>query len=264
MSTPSSSSGGQAPPPPPSRAAAHDRASYLRALCRTVPPTIVESVLASPTELALAQQCEGTLLNADLVGFTSFCEEAAAAGHHELEGLTTSLNKLFAKLLEEALFPYGGLVMQFGGDSVTAIFRGEDHTFRAAAAALHAQKVMHANDFDLSSTGGKKILLRVGLATGTLTMPIVGDVVRRAVICAGITAHRAVSHQRRATPGTVLADLQIAERLRDRARIGEAMGDAVVLTGLTDWPERKPLPPLPDNLADQIEAKIALLEQFVP
>ncbi|MEO7113475.1 MAG: hypothetical protein ABI183_23755, partial [Polyangiaceae bacterium] len=121
--------GSQAAPP----VTTQDRITYLRALCKTVPPTIVDWVLTNATELALTQQCEGTLLNADLVGFTSICEEVATAGPDQLESLTSSLNRLFTRLLEEALFPYGGLVMQFGGDSITALFRGEDHMFRAAA-----------------------------------------------------------------------------------------------------------------------------------
>lgn len=256
------------PVPPPASGTAHpavqDRVTYLRALCKTVPPTVVESVLASPTELAISHQCEGTLLNADLVGFTSICEEVAAAGPDRLESLTSSLNRLFTRLLEEALFPYGGLVMQFGGDSITALFRGEDHMFRAAAAALYAQKIMRDDDFGLSDVGGRRLLLRVGIAQGTITMPIVGDVVRRALVCAGMTAHRAVTHQHRATPGAVLADLSLVDRLRDRARIGEKSGDAAVLLDLNDWPERKPMTPLPDNLAENVEAKIALLEPFVP
>src|ERR1700743_1140600 len=57
-----------------------ERVTYLRALCKTVPPTIVDWVLTNATDLALSQQCEGTLLNADLVGFTSICEEVATAG----------------------------------------------------------------------------------------------------------------------------------------------------------------------------------------
>lgn len=252
------------PSAPVSSAATPDRVTYLRALCKTVPPTIVDWVLTNATELALSQQCEGTLLNADLVGFTSICEEVATAGPDQLESLTSSLNRLFTRLLEEALFPYGGLVMQFGGDSITALFRGDDHMFRAAAAALYAQKVMRGDDFGLKDVGGRRLVLRVGIAQGTVTMPIVGDVVRRAVVCAGLTAHRAVTHQHRATPGTVLADLSIAERLRDRARIGETSGDAVMLLDLLSWPERQPIAKLPENIAEKAEAKIALLEPFVP
>ncbi|MEO8798366.1 MAG: adenylate/guanylate cyclase domain-containing protein, partial [Polyangiaceae bacterium] len=255
---------GSGPLPPVSRPVVNDRAGYLRALCRTVPWPVVESVLASQTELALTQRCDGTLLNADLVGFTSLCEEAAAGGQHLLEGLTTSLNKLFSRLLEEALFPYGGIVMQFGGDSVTAIFRGDDHSFRAAAAALQAQQIMQDDDFGLGSVGGRRILLRVGLASGEITMPVVGDVVRRTLVCAGVAAHRAVTHEHRATPGTVLADVHILERLRDRARIGEISGDAGVILGLNEWPKKQSPPHLPPDFADNVEAKIALLEPFVP
>ncbi len=245
-------------------ASLQDRVTYLRALSRTVPPTIVDWVLTHGTELAPSQQCDGTLLNADLVGFTSICEEVATAGPDQLESLTSSLNRLFTRLLEEALFPYGGLVMQFGGDSITALFRGDDHMFRAAAAALHAQKIMRSDDFGLKDVNGRRLVLRVGIAQGVVTMPIVGDVVRRGVVCAGMAAHRAVTHQHRATPGTVLADLSIAERLRDRARVGETSGDAAVLLDLLSWPERQPIPKLPENLAENVEAKIALLEPFVP
>ena len=52
-----------------------DRQAYLAALCRTVPYHVTEAVLLSPDKGAVAdQQWAGTVLYADLVGFTALSE----------------------------------------------------------------------------------------------------------------------------------------------------------------------------------------------
>jgi class 3 adenylate cyclase len=111
------------------------RVEYLKALCRTVPYHVVEAVLAKPAESAVVSQAfEGSILHADLVGFTGTCERLANEGPEGLTKVTDMLNGLFGQLLEMAIFPHSGYVIEFGGDSLSAVFRGSEHAWRAAAA----------------------------------------------------------------------------------------------------------------------------------
>ena len=117
---------------------------YLDALVRAVPHHIARAVLLDPSEQSVRHTVfDGTVLYADLVGFTRLCEHLAAAGPDGLSRLSVILDRFFAAIIDHALSLYGGSVAQFGGDSITAFFDGEGHAERAAAAALAAQRLMH-------------------------------------------------------------------------------------------------------------------------
>ncbi|MBT8494327.1 MAG: hypothetical protein KJO07_14830, partial [Deltaproteobacteria bacterium] len=118
-----------------------DRRAYLAALCRNVPYSITERVLADPTPNAVtSEEFEGALLYADLVGFTALSERLSREGPLALSRLSDLLTSFFQRLHEDAFFPYSGYVVHFGGDSVTVVFRGDGYALRAAAAALEAQE----------------------------------------------------------------------------------------------------------------------------
>lgn len=248
-----------------SRPSHEDRVAYLKSLCRTIPYTVVEPVLAEPSELSVSSRIfEGVVLHADLVGFTSLCESLARGGADGLIRLTRALNDLFARLLEDSLFPYDGYVLHFGGDSVTVLFHGAEAELRAAAAALHAQDRMEKELKRLLGEEGRDLMMRVGLACGRVELPIVGDLTQRAVVCSGSTAHRAVELQERAAPGSVLIDADLAARLGGDAALAPQAEDRAVLEAINRWPSRTPIRELDGRVEEDTEKKIALLEPFVP
>ncbi len=83
---------------------------------------------------------EASILQADLVGFGALCRRLASQGPRGLGRLSAILNQVFEQVLTEAIAPYEGYVVHFGGDSVTAVFRGPNDAWRAAA--LTAERVM--------------------------------------------------------------------------------------------------------------------------
>jgi adenylate cyclase len=235
-----------------------ERHAYLNALCRTVPYTIVEAVLANPTDAATrSTEVEGTVLNANIVGLTSLCEILAASGNQGLGQLTDLLNRLFTRLLEEALFPYEGYAIQFGGDALTAIFRGKDNALRAAASAFAAQRIVD------ETTSSHALLLRVGLATGRVRLPVLGDLIQRTAIVGGPVAHLAVRLQESTAPGTILVDPSTAGALAGAVRFASLGTTGGVAEDLLRSPERKPMAELASRIEDRVEEKIALLEPFV-
>ncbi|MBI5546708.1 MAG: AAA family ATPase, partial [Deltaproteobacteria bacterium] len=247
-----------------SKSAVTDR-EYLAALCRTVPYTVVESVLADPREAALRSlEFEGTVMFADLAGFTSLCEELAAQGAEGLTRLSGTVDQIFTRLLEQAIFPFRGYVIHFGGDSITTVFRDEDHAARAAAAALEAQRQM---DVELSTLveGNQRSRLRIGLATGPIRLSLMGDLTQRGLVCAGPPAHRAIVMQQRAEPGAVMADAGTLRQLGGRVQVSAASAEQAVLVALNEKVARRPpFIPLEGRIEQDAKAKIALLEPFVP
>src|SRR6478752_8827009 len=73
---------------------------------------------------------DGTLVSADLSGFTALSERLAALGREGAEELTTLLNACFTGMIE-IIEQHGGDVLKFGGDALLILFRGEGHADRA-------------------------------------------------------------------------------------------------------------------------------------
>ena len=61
---------------------------------------------------------EGSVLFADLSGFTALSERLSALGKQGAEEITTIVNDLFGALLED-VERYGGILLKFGGDAMT-------------------------------------------------------------------------------------------------------------------------------------------------
>ncbi len=241
------------------------RRAYLAALCKTVPYHVVEEILAHPTERSIrSHDFHGTVLVADLVGFTPLCERLAHSGDDGLSKLSTVLNQLFGSLLERAIFPYFGYVVQFGGDSITVFYRGNDDARRATASALAAQRLMFGELGRLIEGQSRELMLRVGLARGPIRLPVLGDLSRRAAVIAGEAATRAVMMQRHASPNAIAADVSVVGALEGNIEVVERTDDAALVRGLRDWPATQEFVPLGNRIDEQVEEKIALLEAFVP
>ena len=242
-----------------------DRINYLTALCHTVPYHIVEAVLADPREQSIqSQRFEGSLLFIDLVGFTAMCERLAGAGPSGLSSLGRILSGLFEHLLEDAIFPHRGYVVHFGGDSITAVFRDDDHPRRAAAAALTAERLMHGEVGRLIGGKSRELMLRMGLASGEIRLSIIGDMTQRLALSAGPVAHRALEMQHLAPPNGIMADVAFLQTLGAVAEVVDRHPDHAMLRGLRSWPKAGPVEELGDRVKTQVEEKIALLEPFVP
>lgn len=241
------------------------RGSYLAALCRTVPYHIVEEVLREPSERAIRNRFfDGSVVFTDLVGFTPLCERLAHSGEDGLGRLSRVLNELFGTLIEDAIFPYNGYIVQFGGDSITTFFRGEGNAQGAAAAALTMQRLMFGELGRLVEGQNRELMLRVGVGCGDIRLLVLGDLTRRAAVVAGKAAIEAQEMQKLAEPNSIVCSDEFIERAgRDLEIVNRAESHGV-LRGLRSWPQRRAFVPLGDRLDEQVEEKVMLLEPFVP
>ena len=128
---------------------------------------------AMAVELPWHVEVEGTMVMADLSGFTALSERLARLGDEGAERLTVVINSFFERMLRTAAH-YGGDTLTFGGDAILLLFDGPEHATRAAVAALEMlRQVDRAAAID-AGDGKVKIGMSVGAHSDTFVLAGVG------------------------------------------------------------------------------------------
>jgi adenylate cyclase len=158
-------------------------ASLRGQLQRYVSPQLVDLALANPTLLELPGDWrEGTVLFADIAGFTRLTESVPAP---VVIGL---LNEYFTEMIE-VIFRHGGTVEQLIGDEIVALFGVPQTRADAAAAAVRAALDMVAAVSALrtrwSAEGRPTFDIGVGIASGRVMAGTIGSERRRELIVVG-------------------------------------------------------------------------------
>ncbi len=135
-----------------------------------IPQVIAAPVLHVPTTEPIGLSLEGTVMFADIDGFTPLAErfsgEASEKGAEEL----TELVNRFLAILISITSRYGGDLQKFGGDAGMVLFQGEAHALRATAAAQDVQRAMRAQMGNVETSLGRfPLQIAIGLGSGRLT-----------------------------------------------------------------------------------------------
>ena len=147
-----------------------------------------------------AERRQVTVLFADMVGFTSFSERS---GEEAAFALMRSLWRLMADSVRE----HGGVVQDFTGDGIMAVFGApvalEDAPLRACRAALAILQRLKVAEPGLEAKHGFRPQMRIGLNTGAAVVGKMeeGDGSRGAVL--GDTVNFAARLQSIAEPNSV-------------------------------------------------------------
>ncbi len=111
-----------------------------------------------------------TVMFADISGFTALSEKL------DPEEVTTVMNGAFIRL-ESVVFAHGGIVDEYLGDCVKAVFGFspdiQNPTFHAVEAALELRQTLYQYNIDASLP--LPLDIHIGLTTGPVTAMIVGD-----------------------------------------------------------------------------------------
>ena len=107
-------------------------ASYVPRLLATWQP---------PTDTPGWIEVEGTLVSADISGFTALSERLAKLGREGAEKLTNLLNDCFGRMIE-AVNDEGGDILKFGGDALLILFSGPDHVNAACRATADMRTIV--------------------------------------------------------------------------------------------------------------------------
>ena len=139
-----------------------------------LPGVIIDTIRSHPDRSSpWIDYLEGSLLLADISGFTTMTEKLAEAGKEGAEWLTDIINQYFHRMLDIAGH-YGGTNLNFGGDALLILFQRDDHALRAVAAALAMQRA--TRQFDAFRVGGYRIRLKmtVGVHSGNFCSAAAG------------------------------------------------------------------------------------------
>lgn len=214
---------------------------------------------------AHVQQLPAVALSADMDGFTTLSEALSGAegGAATLAGV---LNAFFAPLIA-LVQSYGGIVDAFNDKTLTAFFPhsaggGPAAARRAVACALAMQA--HAGRFASVEVGAgvSSLLMRTGIASGSLATAVVGDPASHvASMLAGRALDQAVVAAACAGPGEVVVHADLlpelgAVRVEPRDRVLSAARFFAILRSATipDPEPLDPLLPLPPAAVAQVAA----------
>ncbi len=131
---------------------------------------------------------EVTLLFADLRGFTAMAEHLAP------KQVVQSVNSYFSAM-SEAIVENGGIILQYVGDEIEAVFgapaRDPDHAAKAVAAALAMRTRLDTLNRERASLGQEPLRHGIGVHTGDALAGIVGSKYKVSYAMVGDTVNMA-------------------------------------------------------------------------
>jgi class 3 adenylate cyclase/tetratricopeptide (TPR) repeat protein len=223
----------------------------LNACAAYIPSRLLHAQLAQPVPGRVRGAFwRGSLLFADLSGFTAFCERLSVLGKQGAEEVSAVVNELFNALVEEVL-EHRGELLKFGGDALIAFFDeetlGVTHASAATLAALAMQWNMEEAFAALETRAGSfRLRLRVGVHSGKVFAAEVGDNNHIELVITGPEVNHVAQAQHIAAPGEVVISEQTA-RLLFKAKLiprGHGFFQVISLPAITlpQWqhPEEPP------------------------
>jgi class 3 adenylate cyclase/tetratricopeptide (TPR) repeat protein len=183
----------------------------------------------------LVQTLEGTMVFADVSGFTRLSERLARKGKEGAEYLVDAINTCFSALLSDA-YLRGGSLLKFGGDAMLLWFAGDEHVERACASASAMRRTLR--EVGRIRAGASDVVLRmsVGVHAGSYPMFLVGGS-HRELLIGGRGTSTVTEMESLASAGQILLSPDVATQL-PRACVGAEIGSGRLLArspGHSDW-----------------------------
>jgi adenylate cyclase len=138
-----------------------------------VSPVVVEQMLKDPSKLKLGgEEKVLTVLFSDLQGFTSFSEKSTPQEMIQL------LSEYYARMTEH-IFERGGMLKEYVGDELMAIFGApveqEDHAVRSCHAALEMLAHRREMSEEWVALGRPPLIARTGVNSGRMLVGNLGS-----------------------------------------------------------------------------------------
>ncbi len=178
-------------------------------LRRHVPPIALAWDDETPGELW--RVVDGTLVFADVSGFTALTEKLSRRGRIGAEEIVETLNRVFGPMLRIA-GTRGGELLKFGGDALLFLFTGPDHTEQACDAAVEMRTALRQAAAVPTSVGRLSLRMSVGIHSGDIHLFLVGSPTRELLIL-GPGATRTALAEKAAEAGEIVVSADTAARL---------------------------------------------------
>jgi class 3 adenylate cyclase/tetratricopeptide (TPR) repeat protein len=173
-----------------------------------------------------ARQLVGTLVFADISGFTRLTERLAAKGRFGAEEMSDHLDVVLSELLTAA-YDHGGWLVKWGGDALLLMFDTADHALRACDAAAAMQSTMRRVGTLETSVGRVRLRMSIGIHTGMFSFHFLGQR-HRELLITGDAATVTAALEAAAEAGDILVSPTTAELL-PQVCLGEVKGPGVLL-----------------------------------
>ncbi len=150
-----------------------ERKKIKEAFQHYVAPVVIEEMLKEPGRLKLGgEEKVLTVLFSDLQGFTAHSEQFTPGQMIEL------LSEYYARMTEQ-IFAYEGMLKEYVGDELMAIFGAPieqpDHAERACAAALAMREHRNALREEWAKIGRPPLIARTGINSGPMLVGNLGS-----------------------------------------------------------------------------------------
>ena len=193
-------------------------------LRRHVPPLTLTWDAEAPGELW--RVVDGTLVFADVSGFTALTEKLSRRGRIGAEEIVETLNRVFGPMLRIAA-SRGGELLKFGGDALLFLFRGDDHTEQACDAAVEMRAALRQAAAVPTSVGRLSLKMSVGIHSGDIHLFLVGAPTRELLIL-GPGATATAQAEKAAEAGEIVVSPATAQRLAADAVRPRADGELML------------------------------------
>ncbi|KAB7741852.1 AAA family ATPase [Nostocoides sp. F2B08] len=191
---------------------------------------------------ALWRVVDGTLVFADVSGFTALTEKLSRRGRIGAEEIVETLNRVFGPMLRIAA-ARGGELLKFGGDALLFLFRGDDHPEQACDAAVEMRSALRAAAAVPTSVGRLSLSMSVGVHSGDIHLFLVGAPTRELLIL-GPGATATADAEKAADAGQIVVSPATAYRIGSNATRDRGDGQLLLRRRVahTDPPGATPLP----------------------
>ncbi len=166
-----------------------EKSQVMDALSRYVSPGVAKEILANLNEVELSgKRIDGSVLFADIVGFTQIAEEIRP------EETVSILNKYFS-LITRACELNHGMVDKYLGDGIMLVFGApqpdENHRFHAISCALLIQRLVDHENVQREERGLFPVKFRIGINSGIMLAGNMGSRERMEYTVVGDTVNLA-------------------------------------------------------------------------
>ncbi len=220
----------------------------------------------------------GTVLFADVSGFTAMSEKLSSLGKEGAEELTRIVNDYFISMLDVSA-GYGGDLLKFGGDALLIFFEGDSGPWRALSAAIVMEAAMKSFTDVQTSKGSFPLRMKIGMSSGPIFLTSLGTSEKMDYAVMGPTLTTLFEAENRASAGQIVMDSATQKAVEEGAK-ATAIGEGyfrIVEAKVTEQPSFVSWTPSsivgpedvsgPDSLLQAClndERAIAGLSPFVP
>jgi class 3 adenylate cyclase/predicted ATPase len=238
-------------------------AELLKTIYTLLPPYLAEQVIQDPIPGKTGGQfIEGTLLFADISGFTAMSERLSRIGREGAEEITAIVNRYFSTMLS-ILRDHAGQLVKFGGDALLGLFLEPDSATRAVQAAQRMQTAIGDLGQTQTSQGVFTLQMKIGVHKGRFFAAQLGTSQGMEYTLFGADVNATAATESAAVAGQVLLDQATYEAITAPCQAAPASPNSAYMS--VEQIASAPTPPPSDSstVSHSLEPTIADLRRAV-